>query len=120
MLTREQRKEAQAAFADVQQTLCRADLTSDERMTLEIHAARLAGLLLSDWFPVGWFRRTSAAVLGGFAVAGPFLGYPHALFLLVLMPAFSPRIVGEIGAFVSRAARAYIGDTRPDLPRQER
>jgi hypothetical protein len=118
MLTREQRKEAEAALADVQQTLRRADLTNDERMTMELHAARLAGLLLGDWFPAGWFRRTLAAGLAGWAIVGPFVGFPYALLLLAIVAAFSPRIVGELSLFVGQPARVLVGAAWRHLPRR--
>ena len=46
--------EAKEVLAEVAALLEDETLSAEERETLEIHAAKLAGALLSPWFPVDW------------------------------------------------------------------
>jgi hypothetical protein len=59
-MNREQYAEAQKVLADVQHELATAPLTLEQRKELELHAARLAGVLLSPWLPVTFKSRLIA------------------------------------------------------------
>jgi hypothetical protein len=67
----------------------------------ELERYREAGALLSPWFPVDWRRRL---IMAGIIVLGVqqavWAGNYEPLLWWLLLPAFSPRIVGWCAYFV--------------------
>jgi len=68
--------------------------------------AQMAGYLLRSWFPRDAKRRITMLVIALVAVMGGFV-YGHKLFylLLLVLPLFSPRIVGELILFRARMSK---------------
>jgi len=64
--------------------------------------AQIAGYLLSQWFPVGNGRRLLMAAIAITAVGGALAGHFWLLWLMLLLPFFSPRLVGETVIFLRR------------------
>jgi hypothetical protein len=89
----------------VQVELQRPDLTPEQRSELQVHAAALAGGLMSPWLPIGWTRKLLMLAIAGVGLEQAAIGNYWALWLWAFLPMFSPRIVGEMAAFLGRPAR---------------
>ncbi len=63
--------------------------------------AEISGYLLSQWLPSGWGRKIAMAIIFLIAVLGSFKS-TWFLLLLLLLPLFSPRIVGEVARFFGK------------------
>jgi hypothetical protein len=100
--------EAQKVLAEIQHELATAPLTAAQRKELELHAARLSGILLSPWLPVTFRSRLIAAGIILLGLQQAWTGNYEPLVFWVLLPFFSPRIVGE-GAFLLGRIRRLIG-----------
>jgi hypothetical protein len=114
MSEREQYAEAQALLREIHYELDTQPLTQKQRNELELHAARLAGVLLRPWFPLDWKRRLIMAgiVLLGVQQAAWSSNYEPFLWWL-LLPLFSPRIMGECAGFAGVLTRKLgIGSRR--------
>ena len=61
---------------------------------LQNHAAALAGSILSPWLPYGFSRRLLMLAIVALGVQQAVVGNYQALLWWLLLPAFSPRIVG--------------------------
>jgi hypothetical protein len=98
---RQQYEEAKRVLADIQYELDTQPLTAAQRKELELHAAGLAGAILSPWLPVSRGRRLImlGIILLGIQQALWASNYQPLLWWL-LLPFFSPRIVGECAYFV--------------------
>jgi hypothetical protein len=95
MSDHEKYEEAKNVLGQINHILATEPLTAKQRKDLEIHAASLAGVIMHPWFPVAWSRRLImvAIVLLGFQQAVWVGNYEPFLWWL-LLPFFSPRIVG--------------------------
>jgi hypothetical protein len=103
-----QQEEAKKVLAEVQYELDTQPLTAAQREELELHAARLAGAILSPWLPVSWGRRLImlGIVLLGIQQAWWAGNYQPFLWWL-LLPFFSPRIVATCAFYLGRVARYF-------------
>jgi hypothetical protein len=104
-MTREEYEEAKRTLVDVQAALARPDLSDSDRQAMQIHAFKLAGLLMSPWIPFGAYRRFIMALLVLAGLVGFVNGQPWALVLWIVAAMFSPRIVGEVSYLRGRLSR---------------
>ncbi len=98
----DERERAKHALAEIRRRLDHEPLALDQREELERHAAALSGALLSTWLPVGWGRR---ALMIGIIILGfeeSIRGNLQPLVWWLLLPVFSPRLMGEAAYFVGR------------------
>jgi hypothetical protein len=99
MSERETYEEAKKALTEIQHILATEALTEKERRELQVHAARLAGVNFRPWLPLSWTRRL---IMVGIVVLGAqqavWFGTYEPLVWWLLLPFFSPRIVG-FGAY---------------------
>lgn len=102
--------EAKHLLDEVNKELNDSTLAPHHRKELELHAAALAGVLLSPWFPVSWTRRALMAAIFFFGVWQAVAGNYQPLIWWLLLPFFSPRIMGEAAYFMGRCTRV-IRDT---------
>ena len=109
MTDRQSYTEAKRLFDQVRHELDTQPLTPEQRKELEAHAARLAAVLLHPWFPVLWTRRLIAAAIFLFGLQQAWIGNYQPMLLWLLLPLFSPRIVGE-AAFLWGRFRRVIHD----------
>ena len=84
------------------------DLTVEQREELEIHADKLSGVLLSIWFPIGVGRKLIMFVLFSIGIYGLEIENDYLLISWILLPCFSPRIVGEVSYLIGR----FVGGIR--------
>jgi hypothetical protein len=102
-MKKQEHEELQKSFDDISKLLQDQNLKSEEREKFEILRAKLAGALMSSWLPVGEMRKIIMFFVG--LVGVYFLTqaqYVAMTFSLILLCAFSPRIIGEIIAFFSK------------------
>lgn len=68
--------------------------------------AQMAGYLLSSWLPRDATREIIMVIIALVAIVGGFI-YGQKLFylLLLILPFFSPRIVGEVAMFLGRISK---------------
>ena len=68
--------------------------------------AQMAGYLLSPWLPHGAIRKIIMIIIALFAlIGGVKFGQKLFFLLLILLPIFSPRIVGEVSLFIGKLSR---------------
>jgi len=87
----EEAKEQQATIANL---LADPALTPKQRNELEIAQAGLSGFILSPWFPVDMKRRLIMLAIFVFGLWQALDGNLEPLIWWLLLPMFSPRIVG--------------------------
>ena len=93
-MDREQYEEAQRRLAEVTRILKHEKISEEERARLEREGNRLARAVMSPWLPFGRGLRILMIAVAAIGLWG--LSQGQHLFVLVwmLLPLFSPRIVG--------------------------
>jgi hypothetical protein len=108
MSEREQYTKAKRLLEEINYELKTQPLTEAQRDELQLHAARLAGVLLHPWFPVSWSRRL---IMAGIFLLGlqqaAWAGNYEPLLWWLLLPFFSPRIMGECAFFLGKVRRVF-------------
>jgi hypothetical protein len=107
MSQREQYDEAKRVLKEINHELTTRSLTPEQRSELELHAARLAGVLSHPWLPMSWTRRLIMAAIFIFGVQQAWVGNYQAMVWWILLPLFSPRIVGECSYFMGVLSRHF-------------
>ena len=100
-MNREQYEEATARLEKVTGKLRYETLSQEERERLEREGKELARIIVSPWIPFGWGYRMIMAILAGIGLLG--IVEENYLFLLawLLLPLFSPRVVGKVVGAIS-------------------
>lgn len=93
-------EKAKQTLVEIRYALDTQPLTAVRRQELEQHASKLSGVLLSPWLPASGGRRIImlGIVLLGIQQAWAVQNYEPFLWWL-LLPCFSPRVVGECAYF---------------------
>ena len=107
MVSRQEYDDAKKLLEEIHQELATQLLTPEQRQELQLHSARLSGLLASVWFPVSWTRRLIMAAIFLFGLQQAWVGNYQAMFWWLLLPLFSPRIVGEAAFLWGRLSRYF-------------
>lgn len=100
-MIKEQYQEATARLEEVTRRLRYEALSQEERERLEKEGKELARIIVSPWVPFSWGYRIIMAVLAGIGLLG--IVEENYLLLLswLLLPVFSPRIVGKLVGAIS-------------------
>ncbi len=85
---------AKKTLDQINDALTNQPMTDAKRRELHEQAAAISGSLLSIWFPIDWPRRLIMFGILAFGIQQAIAGNFQALFLWLLLPLFSPRIVG--------------------------
>jgi hypothetical protein len=107
MSKRERYDEAKQLLSEIQHELATQPLTAKQRSELEIHAARLAGAVLHPWFPMSWTRRTIMVAIVLVGMQQAWVGNYQPLIWWLLLPVFSPRLVGECTFVIGKLRRSF-------------
>jgi GYF domain 2 len=99
---RETYAEARKLLQEIQNELQDPNLSGEQREELKLHAARLAGVLCHPWFPMSWGRRLIMAAIFLFGLVQAAIGNYQPMLWWLLLPVFSPRIVGEAAHLMGR------------------
>lgn len=102
---REHYNEAKRLLSEIRRELATQSLTAKQRSELEIHAARLSGVLLRPWFPMSWTRRLIMAAIVLVGAQQAYVGNYQPLIWWLILLFFSPRIIGESSHFLGRLYR---------------
>jgi hypothetical protein len=105
MSQRERYAEARRVLSEIRHELDTAPLTPQQRNELELHAAKLAGALLHPWFPVAWPGRLIAAGIVLLGLQQAWTGNYEPMVFWLLLPLFSPRIMGWCFFQIGRVRR---------------
>lgn len=109
MSEREQYPEAQRVLKEICHELDTAPLTPQQRNELELHAAKLAGALLRPWFPIAWRGRLIMAAIICIGLEQAWVGNYEPMIFWLLLPLFSPRVMGECAFLWGRIRRKLDG-----------
>jgi len=118
MVSRQEYEEAKKLLEEIHQESTTQPLTPEQRKELELHAARLAGFLLRPWFPISWSRRLIMAAIFLFGLQQAWIGNYEPMVWWLLLPLFSPRIMGE-AAFLWGRLSGHFHDGFEGKPRRE-
>ena len=99
-------EEAKKSSEEMAKLLREGNLTAEEKQKLETLQAGLAGALLSSWLPFGWGRRAIMITLLFVGAYGLVEGNSYLLLSWLLLPFFSPRLIGELSYYVGKISGA--------------
>jgi hypothetical protein len=105
VMERERYFEARKVLSEVRHELATAPLTPEQREELELHAAKLSGVLHHPWFPVAWRGRLIMAGIVLLGLQQALTGNYEPLIFWLLLPFFSPRIMGECAFLIGKMRR---------------
>ena len=100
----DQYDDAKRVLNEVCYILDTQSLTEKERRKLELHKYALSGVLLHPWFPMSWSRRLIMAAIFLFGIQQSWTGNYEPLLWWLILPTFSPRIMGECAFFAGLVA----------------
>ena len=89
-------KEAKKRFEAIDRSLKNDNLSPEERKNLGKLHAQLAAVLLHPLIPADWGRRIIMILVFLIGLYGIVGGNPQSIWVWILLPLFSPRIVGKI------------------------
>ncbi|MDG1074547.1 MAG: hypothetical protein P8O76_06265 [Methylophilaceae bacterium] len=101
-MTRKEFEEAKTLSAEIAKLLMDKNIAEDERQRLETLQAGLSGVLHRTWLPLGWGSRLIMLVLFLVGAIGFSQQSGYFLFAWILLPLFSPRLVGEFTYLLGR------------------
>lgn len=104
-MNRDKYEEAKKASQEIDRLLKDGNLTADERQKFEGIHAQLSGVLLSPWLPFDWGRRAIMIFLFFIGLYGIIQGHSLLVLIWLLLPLFSPRIVGEVAYALGKILR---------------
>jgi hypothetical protein len=107
MSKKEKYHEAKRLLEEIHYELATQPLTVEQRREHELHAASLSGALSSPWLPVSWSRRLIMAAILLLGIQQSWTGNYQPLLWWLLLPFFSPRIMGECYHFAGRVAGLF-------------
>jgi hypothetical protein len=94
----------------VHEKLQERDLSPEEREGYEQKAAKYAGILCSPWFPVDWVRRGIMIAMAIIGFSGLIFANYNLILIWLLLPPFSPRIVGEVAYALGKIVEVVNGN----------
>ncbi|MBT6329469.1 MAG: hypothetical protein HOJ34_06765 [Kordiimonadaceae bacterium] len=106
-MTAESKEDVRKTLNAVHKMLQDETLTSEQRKEFEAQAALLSGTIMSGWLPYGIKRRLLMAGIIILGIYGLFVENYQVFVWWLLLPAFSPRIVGEITLFYGQITRFF-------------
>lgn len=98
---------AKATLDQINDTLTNQPMTEAKRHELQEHAMRLSGSLMSPWLPVDWTRRLIMFGIVALGIQQAMAGNFQPLVWWLLLPLFSPRIVGEAAYAAGRITSLF-------------
>ena len=102
-MDRAQYDEAQKRLEEVTRILKNEKLGPEERERLEREGKELARVVMSPWLPFNWSYRMMMVAIGAIGFYGLAEGQYLLVLIWLLLPLFSPRIIGKLHRRNSRA-----------------
>ena len=106
-LDKQKHAELQAEFDKITELLKKHDAPNDLRISLEERKTLLAVMLMNHWLPHTFGRRILMLLILIIGISGFVAGKPALLFLLLLLPFFSPKIVMHISILIGKLKGNY-------------
>jgi len=100
-------EEAKRLLAEIRYELDTQPLTAEQRKELELHAARLSGAILRTWLPMSGIRRLIMLGIVLLGLQQAWVGNYQPMLWWLLLPFFSPRIVGTGAYYLGAVARVF-------------
>ena len=94
-MDREKYEEAKTRLEDVTKMLTHENISPQERDRLEREGKELTRVVMSPWLPFDWSYRISIIAITAIGFWGLIQGKYFLILIWLLLPLFSPRIVGE-------------------------
>ncbi len=94
-MDKEQFEEAKTRLQEVTRRLKHEEISPQERERLEKEGRELMKVIMSPWLPLGWSYRMLMILVAGIGLWGFIEGNYVLMLLWLLLPLFSPRIVGK-------------------------
>jgi hypothetical protein len=101
-MTRKEYDELQSLQAEMTAALKAGGMSPEEVTEMEHAQMVVAGRLLSIWFPIDWGRRAIMAAVLAVGIYGLVCGPQYLAWVWVLLPTFSPRVVGNAAYLAGR------------------
>ncbi len=101
-MEKEDFKKAEKLFNATQKVVDSKILSEKEKEPFQKINAQLAGVLLSSWLPRDWGRKIIMLIILLLAVFGALKIDVLFLLLLLILPIFSPRMMGGLIMFIGR------------------
>jgi hypothetical protein len=95
-------KEAKKKLEAIDGSLKKNNLSLEERRNLEKVHAQLAAVLLHPLIPADWGRRIIMVLVFLLGLYGVMGGNPQSAWVWIILPLFSPRIVGKIAYAIGK------------------
>jgi hypothetical protein len=100
-MDRERYEEAKTRLEKVTGMLRHGNISPEERDTLEREGKELARVVISPWLPFDWKYRIVMIAFAAIGFLGSFQGQYLFMLVWLLLPLFSPRIVGDFLMFIA-------------------
>ena len=94
-MDREQYEKAKARLEEVTRVLKYENISPPERERLEKEGRELAKVVMSPWIPLDWSYRIIIMIIVAAGLWGLSQGMYFLMLIWLLLPLFSPRIVGK-------------------------
>jgi hypothetical protein len=101
-MNREEYKETKKKFEAIDRSLKGNNLSPEERRNLERLHSQLAGILLQPLIPADWGRRIVMVLIFLIGLYGITQGSSQLVLIWILLPLFSPRMVGKIAYAIGK------------------
>jgi hypothetical protein len=94
-MDKEQFEQAKTRLQEVTRRLKQEEMSSQERERLEREGRELMKVIMSPWLPLSWNYRMLMILIAAVGFWGFIEGQYLLMLLWLLLPLFSPRIVGK-------------------------
>jgi hypothetical protein len=100
-MDKEQYEEAKMRLEKVTGMLRHENISPQERDSLEREGKELARVVISPWLPFDWKYRIVIIAIAAIGFWGLIQGQYVFMLVWLLLPLFSPRIIGEFLMFIA-------------------
>jgi hypothetical protein len=94
-MDKQQYEEAKTRLEEVTRILKHEKISPEERNRLEREGKELAKIVMSPWIPFSWGHRLIMIAIAAIGLWGLMEGQYLLVLLWLLLPLFSPRVVGK-------------------------
>ena len=100
-MDKDQYEEAKMRLEKVTEMLRHENISPQERDSLEREGKELARVVISPWLPFDWKYRIVIIAIAAIGFWGLIQGQYSFMLVWLLLPLFSPRIIGEFLMFIA-------------------
>jgi 2,3-bisphosphoglycerate-independent phosphoglycerate mutase len=93
-------KEVNEQFNKINEILKKNDVPEELKTSLEEYQTTLAVISANSWLPKGLGRKILMLIILIVGISGAMIGNTHWLFILLILPFFSPKIVMKMAIII--------------------